>query len=133
MSDIIIAMHNKDHAKEDETTEEVYEALAGNLESLLKAAEPRLGHLARRYGVPADVIGDVVQDTLVAAWQNLAHLRSPEHFEFWLDGICRNMSLRWARTQNTIDQHQRPFSALRPEPSSAQEYTHTSPIFEIAD
>ena len=136
MSDMIISMHDRDNVKEDETTEDVYRVLTENLESLLKAAEPRLAHLARRYGVPPDVIGDVVQETLVAAWQNLAHLHSPEHFALWLDGICRNMSRRWARAQNTTDLHQRTFSSLQSErfsPLTEQENTCASSIFEIAD
>jgi RNA polymerase sigma factor (sigma-70 family) len=129
MSDMMGSMHDKDHTKEDGTTEDAYKALAGNLEDLLKAASPRLALLAQRYGVPPDVVGDVVQETLVAAWQNLAHLRSPEHFESWLDGICRNMSKRWARAQSTTDLHQRPFSSLQPE----QESIGVSSLFDIAD
>lgn len=124
MSGMIIVMYDKDH----ETTDDAYEALASNLERLLKNAEPRLTQLARRYGVPPDVVGDIVQETLVAAWQNLAHLRSPDLFEFWLDGICRNMSMRWARAQSTTDQHQRSFSSLQPEQESG-----ISSIFELAD
>lgn len=129
MSDMMGSMHEKDHKKEDEKTGDVYKALADNLELLLKAAEPRLAQLARRYGVPPDVVGDVVQETLVAAWQNLAHLRSPDHFEFWLDGICRNMSMRWVRAQRTTDSHQRPFSSLQLE----QENISESSIFAGVD
>lgn len=123
-------MYDKNNTKEDGTTGDAHTTLANNLENLLKAAEPRLTHLARRYGVPPDVVGDVVQETLVAAWQNLAHLRSPDHFALWLDGICRNMSLRWARAQHTTDLHQSTFSSLQPE----QENISESPsIFDIAD
>jgi RNA polymerase sigma-70 factor (ECF subfamily) len=121
--------HNKHDMKEDKTSEDVYEALAGNLENLLKAAEPRLAYLARCQGVPPDVVGDVVQETLVAAWQNLAHLRSPEHFESWLSGICRNMSKRWARAQSAADLHQSTFSSLQSEPEHLSELS----LFDIAD
>lgn len=129
MSDMMVSMYNKENIKEDGTTGDAYKALASNLENLLAAAQPRLTQLAQRYGVPPDVVGDVVQETLVAAWQNLAHLRSPEHFESWLDGICRNMSMRWARAQRTTNLHQRPFSSLQPE----QESTSVPSMFDIAD
>jgi RNA polymerase sigma factor (sigma-70 family) len=129
MSDMMESLHDKNNTKDDGTTGDAYKALAGNLENLLKTASPRLAQLAQRSGVPPDVVGDIVQETLVAAWQNLAHLRSPEHFESWLDGICRNMSKRWARAQSTTDLHQRPFSSLQLE----QEEISVSSIFDIAD
>lgn len=126
----------KDNANKDETSKDTHRTLSENLEHLLKAAEPRLVQVARRYGVPPDVVGDVVQETLVTAWQNLAHLRSPDHFEFWLDGICRNMSMRWTRAQSTTDLHQRTFSSLRSEHASVQpdqQPLNTSPLFDIVD
>src|SRR5581483_1631894 len=126
MSDMMVSMSDKENTKEDGTTGDAYKALAGNLETLLAAAEPRLTQLAQRYGVPPDVVGDVVQETLVAAWQNLAHLREPARFESWLDGICRNMSMRWVRAQRTTDLHQRPFSSLQPE----QENTSVPSLFD---
>ncbi len=130
MSVTILPMYDKENAKENRTTtDEAKKALAENFEHLLQAAEPRLIQLARRYGVPPDVVGDVVQETLVTAWQNLAHLRSPDHFELWLDGICRNMSMRWARAQNLADHYQRTFSSLQPE----QENSGVPSIFDIVD
>jgi RNA polymerase sigma-70 factor (ECF subfamily) len=122
-------MYERDDEKEDEMPGDTYKALADNLEQLLAAAEPRLAQLARRYGVSPDVVGDVVQETLVTAWQNLAQLREPAHFEFWLDGICRNMSMRWIRAQRTTDRHQRPFSSLQRE----QENISESSIFDGVD
>ncbi|GCF10708.1 RNA polymerase sigma factor [Dictyobacter arantiisoli] len=125
-----------DNANKDEISEDAHKALEENLEHLLKAAEPRLALLARRYGVPPDVVGDVVQETLVTAWQNLAHLRSPDHFAFWLDGICRNMSMRWAHAQRTTDLHQRTFSSLQPKHATfqaGQESINASHIFNIVD
>jgi len=135
MSVIMMSMY-EDTASEDEKSKDAHRALAENLEALLRAAEPRLIQIARRFGVPPDVAGDVVQETLVTAWQNLAHLRSPEHFEFWLDGICRNMSLRWARAQRKTDLHQRTFSSLRREHTLVQpeqELIGASPLFDIVD
>lgn len=135
MSVTMISMY-KANANEDKKSVETHKSLAENFEQRLKEAEPRLVRLARRYGAPPDVAGDVVQETLVTAWQNLAHLRSPERFEPWLDGICRNMSMRWARAQSTIDLHQRSFSSLQPEPISLQPeqgQSSASPLFDLVD
>lgn len=135
MSVTTISIH-KDSANEGEAGEDAHRVLEENLEHLLKTAAPRLVQLARRYGVPPDVAEDVVQETLVAAWQNLAHLRSPERFESWLDGICRNMSMRCVRTQSTTDLHQRAFSSLQGEHVSLQpeqEPINASAPFDIVD
>lgn len=127
---------SKGNANKDDVCNDVHSALEENLEQLLQAAEPRLIQLAKRYGVPPDAAGDVVQETLVTAWQKLEHLRSPESFTAWLDGICRNMSMRWTRAQRTTDLHQRPFSSLRHEyaPSQPeQEPLNISSPFDIVD
>lgn len=71
----------------------------GDLEEVLAAARPRLMRLARMQGVASDAIEDVVQETLVEAWRHLDRLRTPERFHAWLDGICRNVCLRWSSTQ----------------------------------
>lgn len=73
-------------------------ALLAHLEPLLEAARPRLFQLARRQGVTPDATDDVIQETLFEAWQHLDQLRTPQRFEAWLFGICRNMCRRWART-----------------------------------
>lgn len=64
--------------------------LAGDLDRLLAAARPRLTRLAQLRGVPPEEADDVVQDTLLIAWQRLGRLREPARFDAWLDGICRN-------------------------------------------
>ena len=71
----------------------------GDLEEGLASARPRLLRLARMQGVAPDAIDDVVQETLVEAWQHLDKLRAPERFHAWLDGICRKVCLRWSSTQ----------------------------------
>ena len=63
-------------------------ALGAHLDHLLAAARPRLLRLARAHGVTPDDADDVVQETLLVAWQRLDHLRSSERFDAWLDGIC---------------------------------------------
>lgn len=70
-----------------------------DLESALAAARPRLLRLARMQGVAPDAVDDVVQETLMGAWRHIDKLRSPELFHSWLDGICRNVCLRWSSTR----------------------------------
>ena len=92
-------------ATDQETNRDGYDAcsqLAVDLEQVLAAARPRLLRLAHTRGVTPDAADDVVQETLIEAWRHLAHLRTPERFDAWLDGICRNVSLRWARTQGAL-------------------------------
>ncbi len=92
-------------AADQETKRDGYDAsgqLAVDLKQALSAARPRLLRLAHRRGVTPDAADDVVQETLIEAWRHLNHLRSPERFDAWLDGICRNVSLRWARTQGVL-------------------------------
>src|SRR5712692_1706481 len=92
-------------AANQETKRDEYDArgqLTVDLEQALSAARPRLLRLAHRGGVTPDAADDVVQETLIEAWRHLNHLRSPERFDAWLDGICRNVVLRWARTQGMM-------------------------------
>jgi RNA polymerase sigma factor (sigma-70 family) len=126
-----IAGDDKDQASEKgaRTEEDRYTTLIDNLEALLADARPRLTRLAHAYGVTPDGVEDVVQETLVNAWQNLAYLRSPDRFEAWLNGICRNVSLRWTHAQGTNDRRQRPFSSLQP----TQESDIDDPVFDIPD
>lgn len=86
--------------------------LAVDLEQALSAARPRLLRLAHRRGVTPDAADDVVQETLIEAWRHLDHLRSPERFDAWLDGICRNVSLRWTRIQSVMVRREASLSTL---------------------
>src|SRR5579862_635017 len=68
-----------------------------DLDNLLGAARPRLIRLARARGVARDSLDDVAQETLLVAWQRVDHLRSPERFDAWLDGICHHVSQHYIR------------------------------------
>ncbi len=85
---------------------------ARNIDTLLAAARPRLLRLAHAQGVLPDAIDDVVQETLLEAWRHLHSLREPECFDVWLNGICRNVCLRWLRTQSIVTTRQISFSHL---------------------
>jgi RNA polymerase sigma factor (sigma-70 family) len=71
--------------------------LRANLSALIENARPRLLRLARLNGVTPDLAEDAVQETLLEAWRALEHLREPERFDAWLDGICRNVCRRQTR------------------------------------
>lgn len=87
-------------------------ALSNTLDEMLAAARPRLLRLAQQQGVAPDAADDVVQETLVEAWQHLGHLHSPDRFNAWLNGICRNVSLRWHHTYHITKRRQESLSAL---------------------
>jgi RNA polymerase sigma-70 factor (ECF subfamily) len=107
-----------------------YSTLTHTLEELLAAAQPRLERFARAQNVAPDGVDDVVQETLVEAWRHLEHLQMPERFDAWLNGICRNVCLRWVRTQGVAAQRQRPFSELQP---SQDEGVVASDLLDIPD
>lgn len=82
--------------------------LVGNIDALLAAARPRLLRQAHMHGVVPDMVDDVVQETLLEAWRHLEVLRDVESFDAWLNGILRNVCLRWLRTQSAARAHQVP-------------------------
>lgn len=94
-----------------------YDMLVADIEQLLNSARPRLLRLARKQGVAPDDADDVVQETLTEAWKHLEHLRNPERFDAWLNGICRNVCLRWSRAHSITTRRETNLSALT---SSAQ-------------
>ncbi len=96
--------------KESNITRDV--AFSNTLDEMLAAARPRLLRIAQKQGVSPDAADDVAQDTLVEAWRHLDHLRTPAAFDLWLNGICRNVSLRWNRSHSTTLQRQENFSTL---------------------
>jgi RNA polymerase sigma factor (sigma-70 family) len=115
MSNILL-IHTTNHAPGAETGMEhdqpAHAALRNNIEALLETARPRLVRLARLHGVAPAAADDIVQETLLAAWRSLNHLRAPERFDAWLDGICRNMCRRWASAQKATAEQTRPLGAL---------------------
>ena len=90
MTNILHASH------QDDTISDVTE----NIDTLLTNARPRLLRLAHAQGVPPDAAEDIIQETLLEAWRHLNALRNPARFDAWLNGICRNVCLRWQRSQN---------------------------------
>lgn len=80
--------------------------LLDDVENMLEAARPRLLRFACASGVTPDAADDVVQETLLTAWRSLERLNSPEGFQAWLYGICRNMCLRWSEAQRHHRQRQ---------------------------
>jgi len=82
------------------------------VERRMAAARPHLVRLARLQGVAEDGAEDVVQETLLEAWRSLDALRAPERFDAWLDGICRNVCRRWARTHATQAARAQPLAGM---------------------
>ncbi len=90
--------------------------LASQIEALFSRAEPRLQRLARARQVAPDAIDDVIQETLLEAWKSLEQLRDETRFVAWLDGICRNVCLRYQRRQGILRTRETPFSPGESEP-----------------
>jgi RNA polymerase sigma-70 factor (ECF subfamily) len=72
------------------------------IEQRIAVARPRLSRIARMQGVSAASVEDVVQETLLESWRALNKLRSPQRFDAWLDGICRNVCRRWLRANTAV-------------------------------
>lgn len=73
-----------------------------HMEEALACARPRLLRLATVRGITPDAIDDVVQETLLEAWQYRDRLRTPDQLDVWLDGICRNICRRWQTRQQKL-------------------------------
>ena len=69
-------------------------ALLADMEQVFTEARPRLLRLAHLNGMSPDSADDVVQETMMEAWRHIEHLRNPQSFHAWLDGICRNVCRR---------------------------------------
>ena len=65
----------------------------------------RLIRLCARMTGKSDVAEDLAQETLLVAWKHLHTLRDPQLFSSWLDGIARNLCLRWRRAQERERDH----------------------------
>lgn len=70
-----------------------------HLHSALAAERPRLVRLCSYLTGELDAGEDLAQEVLIAAWQHVASLRDPNAFQAWLNGIARNVSLRWLRAR----------------------------------
>lgn len=74
----------------------VAEVLGGRVEgfrTLVERHEDRLFRHALSLGVAPDVAADMVQDSLVRAWEKLAECRNPARFGLWVGRILRNRCL----------------------------------------
>lgn len=96
------------------------------IEEKLETTRPRLMRIAALRGVTPDAIEDVVQETLLEAWQYLERLQDAGQFEPWLDGICRNVCRRWTQRQQRLQARHTYFSLS----GSSDEDT---PSFDIPD
>jgi RNA polymerase sigma-70 factor, ECF subfamily len=59
-------------------------------------------------GLDPDAAADMVQDSLVRAWESLAECRDPAHFRIWVGRILRNRCLdhlKRASTRRTTSLH----------------------------
>lgn len=86
--------------------------LSASLNKALAMSRPRLMHLAHSQGVAPDDVDDIVQETLIEAWRHLDQLRALERFDAWLNGICRNVCLRWQRAHGMTNAHLTHLSAF---------------------
>lgn len=90
--------NDHDFARESFSGDDFTQSVS-EFEAQLAAARPHLQRIALLRGVVPDWVDDVVQDTLVAAWQSRERLRTPDGLPAWLDEICRNMCRRYTRTR----------------------------------
>ncbi|HLZ59184.1 MAG TPA: sigma-70 family RNA polymerase sigma factor [Ktedonosporobacter sp.] len=115
LPDAMVAIQNSTHSIPhiyEADPQGTHQALIANIDDLFSTSRPRLLRIAQAYGAPSDAADDIVQETLLEAWQHLDHLRAPERFEAWLKGICRNVCLRWSRAQGVVTTRQVPLSHL---------------------
>ncbi|GER91947.1 hypothetical protein KDW_61090 [Dictyobacter vulcani] len=76
-----------------------------DVEQILQVERPRLLRLCSRITGNASVAEDMVQETLLEAWRHLDSLQDPEKFAPWLNGIARNVCLRWQQRQQRERSH----------------------------
>lgn len=93
--------------------------LASQLEELFSRAEPRLRRLARARQIAPDAVDDVVQETMIVAWKSLEQLRDDARFAAWLEGICRNICLRYQRKRGILRTHETPLNPDENTPDDA--------------
>ncbi|GCE14776.1 RNA polymerase sigma factor [Tengunoibacter tsumagoiensis] len=62
-----------------------------------------------------EIAEDLVQETLLEAWQHEQALRDPSRQPQWLRGIARNVYLRWQRKQMNEETHRYQQRAYQPE------------------
>ncbi|MDE5871462.1 MAG: sigma-70 family RNA polymerase sigma factor, partial [Muribaculaceae bacterium] len=60
---------------------------------------PRMLHVITRYVSDRDSAHDILHDGFIAAFTRIDSLRDPEHIEFWLATIMKNLSLKYLQAQ----------------------------------
>lgn len=68
-------------------------------EGAIAAERVRLVRLCTRLTGDREAAEDLAQETLLEAWRNEHMLRDPQARDRWLNGIARNLCLRWGRTR----------------------------------
>ena len=101
----------------------VADVLAGQPERfrlLVERHEDALFRHALSLGMDRDTAADMVQDTLVRAWERLSECRDPARFRLWAGRILRNRCLdrlKSARQRTTTSLESLPNGALGPDES----------------
>jgi RNA polymerase sigma-70 factor (ECF subfamily) len=67
-------------------------------EILVRRHQAALFRRARWMGVDADTAADMVQDSLIKAYENLRTCREPDRFGFWVGQIVRNRCLDFLKS-----------------------------------
>jgi len=70
----------------------------GAYEILVRRHQAALFRRARWMGVDADTAADMVQDSLIKAYENLRTCREPNRFGFWVGQIVRNRCLDFLKS-----------------------------------
>src|SRR5690348_9920173 len=73
--------------------------IGNTLECALPVERARLVRLCASITGDAASAEDLAQEVLLEAWGHLNTLRDPEKYTQWLNGIARNVCLRWFRRQ----------------------------------
>jgi RNA polymerase sigma factor (sigma-70 family) len=90
-------------SSEPETTSRLVEAACLGDERAYQALVER--HYGLVYSTAISVVGlpepaeEVLQETFLLAWKNLASLKQPAYFPLWVRRISRNVALNWVRSR----------------------------------
>jgi RNA polymerase sigma-70 factor (ECF subfamily) len=102
----------KDGARVDPDEVLVAQVLKGEREAFEPLVRRHQGHLfrhARGMGLDPDTAADLVQDSLVKAYERLGSCRSPERFGVWVGRILRNRCLDYLKSAARRDLPLHPF------------------------
>ncbi len=79
---------------------QVLEGNMGAYAELVRRYTPEIAALCRAHIHRADVVEDLVQETIRRGLDNLVNLSKPESFGAWLYTIARNLCLDWLKDPN---------------------------------